>query len=155
MDREIRFFFSSTSSTFTFTTSPTARASEGCLRNFSLIGEDKVPGGERGIQHAAGPVQQYPLRPQGQHLLHQRRRGRSADDGLHHPQLPSVVDKGIHRDVPPAAQDSGRPGLPALLQRLEGFFLKGEHHRLRKAGHWADHVGGLQNLLGNRVEGVE
>ena len=34
--REIRFFFSSTSSTATLTMSPTDTASEGCLRNFPL-----------------------------------------------------------------------------------------------------------------------
>ncbi len=37
MDREMRFFFASTSSTTTFTTSPTATASEGCRRNRLLL----------------------------------------------------------------------------------------------------------------------
>ena len=37
MDREMRFFFSSTSSTTTFTMSPTDTASEGCLRNLFLL----------------------------------------------------------------------------------------------------------------------
>ena len=39
IDREIRFRFSSTSSTTTFTTSPTLTAWEGCLRNLSVIWE--------------------------------------------------------------------------------------------------------------------
>ena len=118
-------------------------------------GQNQPPSGQSPVQHTAGTVKQDLFRAQSQHLLHQRRCGRAADEGLKQAQFPAVPAEFVDGDVPPALEGGGRLRSTEALQDLEGLLLKGQDCRLREAVHGADHVGGLQYLLGNRVEGVE